>query len=392
MATLELGTSQDQPQGTSPAIQVPATIPADELIGQELVTPTANPIEIPDIEEGFLQNGVLVETTIPIQTPLSIPSDGIVLLETIEVPIYSSEGGVTRLIELRDVDSTRVDGDILVYQASTGTYIHTTSSATATFISDILVTLSSGKNFGKYLTGETIPAAGKTFEQVLNDIAIEYIDASFTSFSVSGQATTVEVGTTLSGSKTFTWAINEGSGSVNTIDIYDYTDSSYIQLDTPNDGSQVVTINSNQLNTESETQRWRGIGLDETPNPDVEFNSSLFTVTGLFYRFYGPTASSPTNSATVRALPSSAFQSGSDVFNLNTGSTEIKFVVALPPGHTITEVIDLDALGADITSEYIAQSSIDVLDAGGTNRAYNIYEMNVAIPYSSNHRHQITTT
>lgn len=240
--------------------------------------------------------------------------------------------------------------------------------------------IASGTNLG------TSPIA---IQDLLDDILYPYVNPVFTSFSVSGQSTTVEVGTTLSGSKTFTWGITLNSGTVPTIDIYDNTAASTLLAGTANDGTQAQTITTIQLNSNGATQSWRGIGNNTSPSGT--FNSSNFVVTSRFYRFFGPTASSPVNSAAVRALSSSAFHTGATTFTLETGNTQTKFVVALPPGVTISSVIDLDALSADITSQYVLTGTVNVLDAGSTNRAYNIYEMNVGIAYSSSHTHQIVT-
>lgn len=258
------------------------------------------------------------------------------------------------------------------------------------FDSDVTFVLSGSKSFGKYTNGQTAPWEGLTVIEALLDAAIEYINPVFTAFSVSGQATTVEVGTTLSGSKTFTWSITQNSGVVPTIDIYDITAATTLLAGTPNDGSQPVTVTTLQLNSNGSTQQWRGIG--NNTSPVGTFNSSTFTVTSRFLRFYGPASAPPTNSAEVRALPDNDdFHTGATTFNLNTGSTLTRFVCALPPGVTISQVIDLDALNANITSQYILTGTINVLDAGGTTRAYNIYQMTVGSPYSSNHRHAITT-
>lgn len=259
----------------------------------------------------------------------------------------------------------------------------------ATFPSNVTFTLSGGKSFGKYTNGQTAPWAGLTAVQALLDAAQEYINPVFNSFSITGQATTVEVGTTLSGSKTFTWSISANSGVVSTIDLYDVTAAATLLAGTANDGTQAQTITTVQLNSNGATQAWRGVG--NNTSPPGTFNSSNFTVTSRFYRFLGPTATSPANSAAVRALSVSAFHTGAATFNLDTGTTEIKFVCALPPSVTISSVIDLDALNANITSQYILTGTVNVLDAGGTNRAYNIYEMNVGVAYSTNHRHAITT-
>lgn len=231
--------------------------------------------------------------------------------------------------------------------------------------------------------------ADSSLVYIIQSILAPYVNPVFTSFSISGQSTTVEVGTTLSGSKTFTWNINQNSGVVSTIDLYNVSTSSTLLAGTANDGSQAQTITTVQLNSNGATQVWRGIGNNSSPSGT--FNSSNFTVTGRYYRFFGPTASSPSNSAAVRALTYSVFHTGASVFNLETGTTETKFVVALPPGVTISNVVDLDALNANITSEYVLTGTVNVLDAGSTNRSYNIYEMNIGAAYSTNHTHQITT-
>ena len=257
------------------------------------------------------------------------------------------------------------------------------------FTDDVTFVLSDGKSFGKYVNGDTAPWTGLTAIQALIDACIEYINPAFSAFSVSGQSSTVEVGTTLSGSKTFTWTVVNNSGTVDTIDIYDITDSSTLLAGTTNDGSQVVTVNTLQLNTSGATQQWKGIANNTNPVGTVD--SSTFTVTARFYRFFGAASSSPANSAEVRALASSAFQTGG-TFTLSTGTSLTRFVVALPPGITITSVIDTSALNADITDEYVLTKTVSVTDAGGTSRTYNIYEMTVGSPYSTSHSHSITTS
>lgn len=258
------------------------------------------------------------------------------------------------------------------------------------FAANVTFVLSAGKSFGKYTNGQTAPWAGLTAVQAILNAAIEYINPAFSSFSISGQATTVEVGTTISGSKTFLWAITLNSGAVATIDLYDITASATLLANTPNDGSQAQVVTTNQLNANAAAQSFRGI-LHDT-NVVQNINSAPFTITARFFRFYAPSATSPVNSAAVRALANSAFQLAGAVFNLLTGTVETKFVVSLPPGVTIVSVFDLDALNANITAQYVLTGTVNVLDAGGTNRAYNIYEMNVGSPYSTSHRHQITTS
>jgi len=242
---------------------------------------------------------------------------------------------------------------------------------------------------GGITSGTNLGTSPIQIQDLLADIFYPYVNPVFTSFSVSGQSTTVEVGTTLSGSKTFTWSIAVNSGVVPTIDLYDNTAASTLLAGTANDGTQAQTVTTIQLNSNGATQSWRGIGNNTSPSGT--FNSNNFTVTGRFYRFFGPTASSPANSAAVRALASSTFHTGATTFTFNTGTVQTKFVVALPPSVTISGVIDTSALNVDITSEWILTGTLNVLDAGSTNRSYNIYEMNVGVPYATSHAFSITT-
>lgn len=118
-------------------------------------------------------------------------------------------------------------------------------------------------------------------------------------------------------------------------------------------------------------------------------NSSLVTVNFLRTLFYGPTSSAPASSSDVRGLPTARFTDSANPFNLETGSAERFFTVAVPATLSVTEVLDLDALNANITANYVL-STFNVDDAGGTAVSYRVYTMTNAIPYSSNHRHRIT--
>ena len=120
-----------------------------------------------------------------------------------------------------------------------------------------------------------------------------------------------------------------------------------------------------------------------------QVTSSTKTINFLFLIFYGPLSSAPTTSAGVRAIANKIFTDGSNPFNLNTGSTLKDFTVAMPNTLSISQVLDLDALSANITASYV-NNPFNVEDAGGTNVAYNVYTMSNSVPYASNHRHEVT--
>lgn len=269
----------------------------------------------------------------------------------------------------------------------------TGGSGSSFFNSDITVVLAGGKTLGRYTNGQTIPASGKTAEEVINSLAIEYINPAFNSFNLNSlNSYTVEVGTTLGGSVTFSWSINVNSGSVSTIDIYNVSTSTTILSNTPNDGTQLVTVPSVQLNTPGATQLYRGVLHDLTIVQDI--NSNPVTYTARYKSYYGATASSPTNSAQVKALPSSRnhITGASNTWTFTSGTTLTKWVIALPPGSTLNSVIDTGNLNVDITSQFINTGIINVTDAGGTNRAYNIYEYNTGVPYPVSTTFSVNTT
>lgn len=226
---------------------------------------------------------------------------------------------------------------------------------------------------------------GLTALQLLEKAMVTYINPSFTAFNISGQSQTVEWGTTLSGTPTFTWAINSGSGTVPTIDVLDNTAGTVLLAGTPNDGTQPVTINTILLNTNGATQSWMLRG-NNTGN-STTFNSGNFNVTSRPIVFLGQTTATPTTSAQVRALPQNTFYVSAGVVQLNTGAG-LKFGIAVPPGSTVVSAIDIDASNASVTFTFVA--NINVLDAAGVNRLYPYYEANIAAAYSSNHRFNIS--
>lgn len=117
--------------------------------------------------------------------------------------------------------------------------------------------------------------------------------------------------------------------------------------------------------------------------------SNTASVSFLRLLFYGPAAIEDLDSDKIRALSTKSFTDSANTFNLNTGTSLRRFVVALPSASSITQVLDLDALNANITNSY-TMSTIQVQDYACVNTDYKVYIMTNAIPYTDNHRHQVT--
>ena len=367
-----------------------------------------------------------------------------------------------------------------------------------TFSADVFVSLPFGKTVGRFISGDTIPAAGKTAEEVFNLIAQEPIAPTV---SLSSSTSILFNQTAISNELVFTKTINtlgattatavlqwrrNNSGTWTTLTsttgattyTHTLTDSAfntqpfnyqYIVTDsagatatatltiTPQSyqspsisfsapaSTLSLSIESNQIrergNTSSVLQGSTSRNRLYVPISGfqyaVSFNSGAYvnigtagslaaaggsftnftdtsitsSATSAIYRvsvtdsyttatasynitykyvvFYGPSATAPTNSAGVRALSGKRFTDAGNTFTLNTGAVQTIFTVAIPATMALTQVLDLDALNANITANYTL-STFNVNDGGGTPVAYKIYTLTNAIPYSADHRHQIT--
>lgn len=324
----------------------------------------------------------------------------VALFSLLSVASFSQTNGNFQSIRLTSNDTSSVtqtvNGTIIneknqkFYAYIAGKWGILGGSSESKFTAPVTFILNGSKSFGKYTNGQTAPWTGLTAVQAILDAAQEYIPPVWSYFSVPAQTQAVEVGTTLSGAKTFNWAILPNSATVPTITIYDGTAGANLFANVTNNGTYTGTINTIQLNTIFANQYWYGIATISSPAGQPNFNSSIYQVTAYFYEFWGA-ATPPTNSATVRALPQNQFYTNGNTFILNTGNTLTTLNVELPPGVTITNVTDLDALNANVTSLYVLQGTLPVIDAGGTSRAYNNYLGTLGAPYSANHRHQVTT-
>jgi hypothetical protein len=419
----------------------------------------------------------------------------------------------TSLIAAGVTSTTSQTGSIAVTTGSTGQI----TVASYVFPSDLTVSLTGGKTFGRYANGDTIPATGKTPAELILLAIAQPINPTVatptaTNILTSVWNTTGSVTTSLTGSYTINTLgasvasarleFRSGSGtwsvlttSTSTPLLYDHTftvgsnftstlNYNHIVVDTAGasaTGSVTLTPQAYTSPTigaitlarttlggitgESNTTRERGntvsaitgtITRQRTNAPlssyavqyrvnstggytgvpglsgSIPAASSSFTFTGLHNEsalltsvtsaldyivsvvdtwqtssvtpssntitflstiFYGTGSAAPTTSADVRSLPNKVFTTTANPFTLNTGATNRFFTVALPTRNTsndtITSVTDTDALGADITANYV-NSAFSVGDGGGVNSTYNVYTMEVATPYSSEHHHIVT--
>jgi len=387
--------------------------------------------------------------------------------------------------------------------------ISSSGSVDFTFPNDLTVSLPGGKSFGRYGTGQTIPATGKTPAEVIllaiaepidptvsilasniltsafntQGTVVTYVNCNYTINSAGASVSSANLEYKIGSGGTWTSLTNltdnplsynhefvvgaffsdtvyyrytvqdsQGASKVSTANIVPQGYASptmSLSIARVNNGNvagetnlkrekgnidstlsgtitrqrQNVAITSYSVQYSTNNSVWFDVpGLSSVPvvgNPasvtipaTVHSDSSLKTASSIYYRirvtdeyqttnsssstvnflsviFYGPSSSAPVDSSGIRALGSKIFTDAANPFNLETGSTYRHFTVALPSANSVTEILDLDALNANITANYVL-SSFSVEDGGSTLTSYKIYTMTNAISYTSNHRHRVT--
>lgn len=126
-----------------------------------------------------------------------------------------------------------------------------------------------------------------------------YSAPAFSAFAISGQATTLEVGTAISsGNKTFTWSTTNSSNvAANSIAVADTTTSTTLGSGLANDGSESLSI-AGVTNSSPDSHVWTVSGT----NTHSGSFSRTFTVAWLWKAYAGTSASATLDATAIKAL------------------------------------------------------------------------------------------
>lgn len=252
-----------------------------------------------------------------------------------------------------------------------------------------------GTSFGKYEDGDTVPAHANLNERFI-DMGTKAILPTFDLpiIGIAGDPTNtvLEVGTSITTTLMITGSLNDAGTATNF----------RIQKDGINVLNGFTTVSKEETFVLSLTPIVFKAIVDyaagtvpkndnlgnSIPNPITAgtAESGNLSYVGRRAVFYGSVATKQINSAGVRTL--TKILESTKSFTLNTGTNNSIFQIWLPSGINIISVIDLDALNANITSNYISEV-LNVNDAGGNPISGNLYTMTADVAYTSNHRHQI---
>jgi hypothetical protein len=147
---------------------------------------------------------------------------------------------------------------------------------------------------------------GLTYDQLWEDLLVPYINPAWTAFAIT-QTNPVEVGTTISGSKSFPFTIStSGNVQANTLSIIDVTAGNVaIATGLPITSPASANIGSVQL-TAPGSYSWKGRA---TNTHSATFDSSNTTVNWYWRLYYGISANTTLTEAQIEALSSSTLVS-----------------------------------------------------------------------------------
>ena len=219
----------------------------------------------------------------------------------------------------------------------------------------------------------------KTMQEMFDMLLYPYQYPAFTSFSISGVPTTLEVCQEISPLKTYLWSTsNSDNINANTIEIWH---GEFSNSGLSNDGSEEITdiieIGEFQIQEVPTVLNIPGTYnfQIQAQNSQNDSFSRIFTVTWKYKIFHGTSIADPTDSTAIRSLANSLFDTNSFSININ----DLKYVIAVPDTKTLQEV--LTARHEDITLNFIQQDNIDVeLPDGVTTKTYKIYTLTTALP------------
>lgn len=328
----------------------------------------------PTITGGYLTNVVYAimfdDTNITTATTINIDGNGVLDLfvpteNGLEGPVPSGlTTGITYFM-VYNGDSMQVfDTD----PTSSSTLLYTNPAPTPTTIGGILV----GSSF-----------SGVTMQEMWDALLYPYLNPAFSSFLMSAQPTSLEIGASvLGGSRTFTWATTfSGNIQANSVKIKNVNTGAIITTPSTgiaNDGSEVISIPS-VTRTVAGTQTWQ-ISAKNTNNATFTRN---FVVNWYNRVYYGTSALTALTASDITGLTSTNLVTTTASATYALGAGNYKYIcipVALTNPTLFRDAstnLTVAMAGTDdgytiLNNGYYTQQVV-VTNAFGVNITYDVY-------------------
>ena len=228
--------------------------------------------------------------------------EGIVVLE--KEPVNNGLGEIV----YKGYGLVEVD-DVVIYDGRAGQITDNTynlASPTTTTVGDL---------------SANTDITGLTAFEIIEQMTVSYQVPSFTFFSISGQANPVEVGSVISGFKSFLWATSNSANVAEPLTIRDVSNSVDLDNQLVNSGSAAIDIGN--LNTS--TQRTQQFSI-QALNTEGSSLSRVYNISILYPYFYGKVSSGGAAAGSNRPVADQALiDSGTKVVSSSSGNISINF-------------------------------------------------------------------
>ncbi len=206
--------------------------------------------------------------------------------------------------------------------------------------------------------------SNKTMKEMWDMLLYKYLTPAFSSFSISGISSPLEVGEEVPSSKTFTWATsNSGNITPNTITLSDVTGGTTLASGLSHSGSHTI-VGDAVVKTVATNNVWR-ISANQLEGAPISRNH---TVNWQWRIYYGESVSGILNEAGIKSLRVSNL-SGSIAGNYSFQSGGYKYICC-SSDFTISSMKD-QATGFNVP--YEPMYLVDVTNAFGIAKSYRVY-------------------
>jgi hypothetical protein len=305
-------------------------------------------------------------TTTSTSTTPSFTSTGTV--HTLNIPSASVTGTTAGLISNAEFKSKV---NVVDTAAMLATYAKR-------FTKNVTLNIAAGKSLGKYQNGQTIPAAGKTMDEFLSDIATETISPIYTSPTVRMNPNTNQ-----------TVEIGYNPGTISLGNVYTQNDGGAVTTTTyfKNDVSLGTAVSNAPGSITSDLTYKVNVAYAQGPikndnlgNPDATGRIGASNVTS-DYVTYTPQAKKYWGSSTSNTIDFSSFGDKSSEYysspakaTFSIAVTSAKFIYYAYPatGDDLTSI----SVGGFESINSFTKSTINITNAQGYTQSYKLYVSN----------------
>jgi len=209
---------------------------------------------------------------------------------------------------------------------------------------------------------------GMAATDVLIKMLYPYQYPAFTSFAISGQATTLEIGNkVVGGVRDFTWATSNNSNIVaDTVTIKDLSTGTVLASASANDGAESIDIGIDIVNsTPNASHAWR----IEAKNTKDQTFSRDFRVYWRARVYVGNSTLDVLTESDVKALPNGLRSNVSGAFNFATATSSYFYIVYPDAWGDIGGWVDTDT---GFAVDYTYTGTVNITNAFGVTMAYRL--------------------